>query len=173
MQQNKPTSGSGAPGGGNVIPGDVLYFHHPEHGVMSGPVAGHGKDGVLIKHEKSKDPDGHLRVPWSDVLGHKERHVRKLRVLERGEDGGIAEDENGQRVFIAGEIPEDEHPLNKALLPETGQAPAGQELTLRDRAIIDAALIGSGCFVPTLEYIQATYGLHWRKRDPAPAKGGD
>lgn len=171
--QQQPQKKDAAPGG-HAIPGDVLYFSHPEHGVLSGPVAGAGKDGVLIKHEKSKDPDGHIRVPWADVLGHKERHIRKLRVLERGEDGGIAEDEHGQRVYIAGELPKDEQPLNKALVPEDGGQPAADPgaLTLRDRAVIDAALIGSGLFVPTLEYIQATYGLHWRMRDPAPAQGG-
>lgn len=99
--------------GRNVVDGDVLYFQHPEHGPLFGPVVCVGKDGVTIQHETGED--GHHRVVWSDVLGHKERRVRKLALLERGEDGAIALDENGKRVFIEGEIPEEEgEPLNKS-----------------------------------------------------------
>lgn len=100
--------------GRNVVDGDVLYFHHPDHGPLFGPVVCVGKDGVTIQHETGDD--GHHRVKWSDVLGHKQRRVRKLTLLERGEDGAIAQDETGKRVFIEGEVPEEEGELlNKAV----------------------------------------------------------
>lgn len=108
--------------GRNVVDGDVLYFHHPEHGPLHGPVVCVGKDGVTIAHESGED--GHCRVKWADVLGHKQRRVRKLTLLERGEDGAIALDESGKRVFVEGEVPEDEgEPLNKAQV--WSQVPAG------------------------------------------------
>ena len=92
--------------GRNVIDGDVLYFKHKELGPLCGPVVCVGKDGVTIKHKTGKD--GCHRVVWSDILGHKERRVRKLALLERGEDGAIAIDEDGKRVYIDGEIPDEE-----------------------------------------------------------------
>ena len=96
----------------NVVDGDVVYFRHAEHGPLSGRVVCCGEHGVTIEHETGED--GHHKVLWSDVLGHKERRVRKLTLLERGEDGGIATDEDGNRVFVEGELPEDEDPLNKS-----------------------------------------------------------
>jgi hypothetical protein len=103
----------------NVIDGDVLYFQHPEHGVLSGPVASVGQHGVTIRHEAGED--GYHRVKWEHVLGHKTRRDRRLKLIDRGEDGGIAEDEDGKRVFIAGELPEEEGgPLNKAQQDEFG-----------------------------------------------------
>lgn len=93
--------------GKNVIDGDVVYFRHEKHGPLSGRVASVGKHGVMVEHETGDD--GYHRVLWDDVLGHKERRVRKLSLVERGEDGGIALDEDGNRVFVGGELPS-EHP---------------------------------------------------------------
>lgn len=99
-----------------VVAGDVLYVQHPQHGVLSGRVASIGRDGVTIEHQAS--PGGLLGVHWEHIVGHKERKPRQLRLLERGEDGGIAEDETGKRVFVSGEIPPEEPPdeelLNKS-----------------------------------------------------------
>jgi hypothetical protein len=137
----------------NVIDGDVLYFQHKDHGALSGRVHAVGKDGVTVAHETGED--GFHRVPWADVLGHKERRARKLTLVERGEDGAIAEDEDGKRVFVEGEIPEEEKPLVKSF----SEAPA---FTLKDQAAIDAALISAG-FVPSIEYIRKSYGEHWNE----------
>lgn len=130
-----------------VIVGDEVYYHHPEHGVLSGPVASTGKDGVTVRQG-----DDHHGVLWDSLLGHKRRHIRRLRVVERGEDGFIAEDEDGKRSYYSGEAPPDEEetePLTKS----------------RDsQALIDAALIKAG-YEPSLEYIQATYGNHWTRRE--------
>lgn len=130
-----------------VIVGDEVYYHHPEHGVLSGPVASTGKDGVMVRQG-----DDHHGVLWESLLGHKRRHIRRLRVVERGEDGFIAEDEDGKRSYYSGEAPPDEEetePLTKS----------------RDsQALIDAALIKAG-YEPSLEYIQATYGNHWTRRE--------
>lgn len=106
----------------NVIDGDVVYFQHAEHGALSGRVAAVGAHGVTVEHPTGKD--GYHRVLWDDVLGHKERRVRKLSLVERGEDGGIAIDEHGKRVFVGGELPGDEdgvggddEGLEKAFVP--------------------------------------------------------
>lgn len=64
----------------NVFHDDVIYFNHPERGVMSGRVASIGKHGVQV------DQDGELTpVKWEQMLGHKERAQRKLTLVERGE----------------------------------------------------------------------------------------
>jgi|GEM_PF-1649862 len=139
----------------NVIDGDVLYFKHPEHGALSGKVHAVGQHGVQVLHESGED--GVVRVSWADVLGHKERRARKLVLVERGEDGAIAEDEDGNRVYVEGEVPEEEKPLNKAL-------PSGDisVFALKEQAAIDAALISAG-FVPSIEYIRKSYGEHWNE----------
>ena len=135
LQQKRPVQNR------NVIDGDVLYFKHPEQGACSGKVLAVGQHGVTVAHESGED--GYYRIPWADVLGHKERRARKLVLVERGEDGAIARDEEGNHVYVEGEIPEEEgKPLNKAL-------PA-----------MDAALITAG-FVPSIEYIRKSYGEHW------------
>ena len=135
LQQKRPVQNR------NVIDGDVLYFKHPDQGASSGKVLAVGQHGVTVAHESGED--GYYRIPWADVLGHKERRARKLVLVERGEDGAIARDEEGNHVYVEGEIPEEEgKPLNKAL-------PA-----------MDAALITAG-FVPSIEYIRKSYGEHW------------
>ena len=135
LQQKRPVQNR------NVIDGDVLYFKHPDQGASSGKVHAVGQHGVTVAHENGED--GYYRIPWADVLGHKERRARKLVLVERGEDGAIARDEEGNHVYVEGEIPEEEgKPLNKAL-------PA-----------MDAALITAG-FVPSIEYIRKSYGEHW------------
>lgn len=90
----------------NVIDGDVVYFRHAKHGPLSGRVVAVGAHGCTIEHETGEN--GHHKVRWADVLGYKERRVRKLSLVERGEDGGIALDEQGNRVFLHGELPEDQ-----------------------------------------------------------------
>lgn len=112
----KQMSQSSPPRARGIVHGDVLYVQHPKHGVLSGRVASVGRDGVNIEHHLGEN--GMMGVRWDSILGHKERRVRQLRLLERGEDGGIAEDEEGKRVFVAGEIPPEDPPdeelLNKA-----------------------------------------------------------
>jgi len=77
-------------------------------------------------------------------------------LVERGEDGAIAQDEEGNHVYVEGEIPEEDgKPLNKAM--PVMDKPI---FTLRDQSAIDAALIAAG-FVPSIEYIRKSYGDHW------------
>lgn len=113
--------------GRNIVDGDIVYFRHEKHGPLSGRVVCAGKDGATIEHETGED--GFHRVTWDNILGHKQRKVRSLTLLERGEDGGIATDENGNRVFIEGEIPEEEQDLAKA---ETVYEPITQTPILID-----------------------------------------
>jgi hypothetical protein len=156
----KPAS----PEPGGVAPGDELYFHHPEHGPLCGRVAALGEHGVRIEHTLAGE-ERYFRVPWEQVHGHKARAERRFVLVDRGEDGAIAEDEDGRRVFIRGEIPEDDgrEPLVKALPVEPLEPP----LSLRDRAAIDTALMAAG-FEPSLDYIRATYGEHWSRLEPPP-----
>lgn len=95
--------------------GDSIYYHHPDTGAPHhGAVAAVGKHGMLV----DADGGGEHKVRWGDYIGHKARVQRKLTVVDRGEDGSIMEDETGRRVFIQGEIPnddEDAEDLTKAL----------------------------------------------------------
>jgi hypothetical protein len=158
---------SPAPGG--VVLGDELYFHHGEHGPLCGRVAALGEHGVQIEHELAGDAR-YFPVPWEKIHGHKARKKRRFLLVDRGEDGAIAEDEDGRRVFIRGEIPEDEtdgepgEPLAKALAPELLET-TEPLLSPRDLAAIDAALMAAG-FEPSLDYIRATYGDHWSRQAP-------
>lgn len=88
----------------SVIEGDELYFQHEARGVASARVLSVGKHGVRVHDEAA--PEG-LPVRWEHVLGHKARAQRKLVVIDKGEDGSIAEDESGKRVYINGRIPGD------------------------------------------------------------------
>lgn len=118
--------------GGNpgVIAGDRIYCRHPKLGAISAPVLSVGKHGVSIPHESGK---GAVGVRWNAVLGHQKRRERKLKVLEEGEDGFIAEDDDGQRVYVRGGLggdPDDgaaERPqvLQKALLLDVGPLSCG------------------------------------------------
>lgn len=104
----------------HVVRGDEIYVQHPEKGAISAKVLAVGKDGVSIAHD-----DGHVGVRWGAVLGHKKRRERNVKVVEEGEDGFIAEDEDGKRVFVRGGMdePDDEddgEPMQKALLLDVG-----------------------------------------------------
>ena len=147
----------------HVVVGDEVYYRHPEKGVLSGPVASAGKDGVRVRQG-----DEHHGVTWEHLLGHKTRKVRRMKIVERGEDGFLAEDEHGQREYVAGEAPEEEEaPEDKKVAPEEKPVKAEPMTKAMGQAILDAALIKAG-FTPSLDYIRATYGDHWTLReDPA------
>ncbi len=76
--------------------GDDVFFDHPEHGITSGKVSALGKDGFTVDHELG----GQTPVLWGKYLGHKARKPKKLIPVMEGEDGMIATDENGKRVFL-------------------------------------------------------------------------
>ena len=85
----------------DIEPDDHVFFRHDDTkgGVASGRVVCHGKHGCTIDHEGK-----HLRVYWSNVLGHKERKERSFNVIEHGEAGAIVEDEKGRRRFVSGAL---------------------------------------------------------------------
>ena len=76
--------------------GDDVFFDHPEHGITSGMVTATGKDGFTVDHELG----GQTPVLWDKYLGHKARKGKKLIPVMEGEDGMIARDESGKRVFL-------------------------------------------------------------------------
>ena len=82
--------------------GDEVFYSHPKHGLTSGKVLAHGKDGFTVAHES-----GNVGVLWESYHGHKTRKEHSYTPLEQGEDGMIAQDaETGQRVYLHGEIPD-------------------------------------------------------------------
>lgn len=124
--------------GRHIVDGDVVYFRHEQHGPLSGRVVCVGKDGVTIAHETGDD--GHHRVLWGDLLGHKERRQRRLTIVDRGEDGGIAVDEDGKRVFVEGELPEDESGYEPLVKSEDPDVPILVDLGNLHGASCDCAL---------------------------------
>jgi len=139
----------------NVVRGDVVYFNHPDHGAMSGEVVCIGADGVTV----SGEGEDH-NVVWTNILGHKSRKERNLTLIERGEDGAIATDEDGNRVYVDGDVPGGEEEQEEPEEDLTKSLPFNEPISLRDQAAIDAVLITAG-LSPSLEYIRATYGDHW------------
>lgn len=85
-----------------VTVGDHVYFRH-DSGPSHGRVLACGKHGVTVRHKGERCP-----VRWGDVLGHRRRAKQSYRVVDRGEDGAIAEDDKGKRVYLAGDLPEDD-----------------------------------------------------------------
>ncbi len=81
----------------DVVNGDHVYYQHPQHGLSSGEVSGQpGRNGFHVRHaERGVEP-----VRYEQMLGHKLRRARKFTVVDRGEDGSICHDEDGNRVFL-------------------------------------------------------------------------
>ncbi len=82
--------------------GDAVYFKLGDQHTH-GKVVCHGEHGCHIDHE-----GGRSRVYWNDVLGHKARSATSARVVDKGDDGFLMEDDKGRRRFVAGELPEPE-----------------------------------------------------------------
>lgn len=116
--------------------GDHVYFKLGDQHTH-GKVVCHGEHGCHIDHE-----GGRSRVYWSDVLGHRTRSAKSAKVVDRGDDGMLVEDDKGRRRFVAGELPEpeperredtaDDHsaiseqikratPMTKSILPPGGR----------------------------------------------------
>lgn len=83
---------------------DHVFYTHPTHGVTSGRVMAHGKDGFAVEHAT-----GRVNVGWDALLGHKQRAERHFTMIEHGEDGAIVKDAaSGKLHYLAGEMPDDE-----------------------------------------------------------------
>lgn len=85
-----------------VAVGDQIYFQHDD-GPCHGAVLSCGAHGITVDHDGA-----HRQVRWEHILGHRKRAQKNYRILDKGEDGSIAVDDDGNRVFLAGEIPEDD-----------------------------------------------------------------
>ncbi len=123
--------------------GDVIYFSK-DGSPCYGTVIAVGEHGVQVDHDGET-----CRVLHDDILGHKARAKRKLTLIDHGEDGYIAKDEDGRHVYVRGRLPDDPgEPMAKSLTAQLSQPE------------IDLALLKAG-FVPDLGYIQKSYGAHW------------
>lgn len=125
----------------DAIPGDHVYYRHPEHGPCHGEVTAVGKHGFRCR---SGRPDGaEDQVRWEDMLGHKARKQRRFVLVDRGEDGALAEDDTGAMQYIRGDVADPRpEPLVKAHadLAESVQVSV---LELARAQVEQAALMGA------------------------------
>lgn len=115
----------------DVIAGDHVYYRHAEHGAQAGEVVSVGRAGFRCAH--SRDGGGLDEVRWSDMLGHKARRQRRFVLLDQGEDGSIATDEDGRRVYVRGQLPQ-EQPMGKAH-PAVAAALGGEDVAEATRVM--------------------------------------
>lgn len=93
-------------------------FAHVDGQPVSGIVVCHGRHGATLKIAGKP-----RQVPWSDVLGHKQRAATGVRVVDAGDSGAIVEDARGRRTFVAGYGEPDPtadpaaKPMAKSLMP--------------------------------------------------------
>lgn len=81
-----------------LLVGDSVYYRHKDHGVTHGVVGAVGEHGFTADSDSG---DEH-KVRWPDFLGHRKRAGRSLKIVDRGEDGAIMEDEKGMRMYVRG-----------------------------------------------------------------------
>ena len=74
--------------------GDEVFFHRRGTPVV-GKVLAAGQHGCTVEHGGKRH-----KVKWEHVSGHKKRAVQRYRVVEKGEDGLIVEDDGGRRRFV-------------------------------------------------------------------------
>lgn len=80
----------------DVVHGDQVYYQHPVHKMTHGEVTSVGVDGFRVKHASGEEHG----VLWAGMLGHKLRKERKFTLVDRGEDGAVCHDEDGEQVFL-------------------------------------------------------------------------
>ena len=117
----------------DVQPGDSVYFSHPENGPMYGAVVCKGVHGMKVRD----DGGTHHDVHWDRFLGHRQRMQKRFNIIDHGEDGAIAHDEDGKKVFVRGQIPDpsgDEMPtFEKALFFKAMDKSKLQQKTITDK----------------------------------------
>ncbi len=82
-----------------VNAGDEVYYQHTD-GPKSGKVSAVGHHGATVEVPEG----GTENVKWGNFLAHKQRSQVQMRVVDRGEDGAILQDEKGKRHFVRGSI---------------------------------------------------------------------
>lgn len=92
--------------------GDSIYFSDDSGRPQYGTVAAVGKDGAQIDCQADDGKITTRNVRHHRIIGHRKRAERKLTIVDRGEDGNIAVDDAGKRVFLRGQIPDDEPDLD-------------------------------------------------------------
>lgn len=93
----------------HTVPGDRVYFRHPQRGPISGRVLSTGRDGLAARCHRGN----FHHVLWNDLLGHQERLPQSYQIVETGEDGVILQDSAGRRQYVATADPGGK-PLTKA-----------------------------------------------------------
>lgn len=105
----------------SLHPGDEVYFSDDSGNAQYGTVAAVGQHGVTIDSQGEDGRTTTYKVRHQNIVGHRKRAERKLVVIDRGEDGAIAIDEDEKRVFVRGHLDALEqghnapNPLSKAL----------------------------------------------------------
>jgi hypothetical protein len=157
----KPVKLTSVPSGGNnggdeqprpmVANDDHIYFS-TDAGAHHGKVVAIGQHGCTCD-----DADGKRHeVLWDSVLGHKKRADKRLVIVDKGEDGFIAKNEDGKLVFVRGEVGDAEHPENTA--------PPAEESKLHKAQVISE--LAKAGFEPMLDYVRAEFGDHFVYKPP-------
>ena len=95
--------------------GDHVYVKHAHRGPIAVRVLAHGVDGLTgVCDQKQRH-----QVKWDAVLGHKKRMLQRYRLVEQGADGALIEDDQGNRRYIAGEVPV----MDEAVQPPKAEDP--------------------------------------------------
>lgn len=183
----------------SVAIGDSVYYSHPENGnATHGVVAAIGKDGFLA----DADGGGEHQVTWDKYLGHRKRTERKLHIVDRGEDGFIAKDEEGKHVFVRGSLEDLEQgrnqPLEKAMPAPMPAEMLGElqrimadmteqitkalviprdvlppgELSPLQKAQVVRELATAG-FEPMMDYVRDNFGDNFVYRQPLSPESGN
>lgn len=151
-----------APPPPSLITGDEIYFRDSAGEVQFGIVAAVGKHGALVDVTGEDGKATEHRVEYAHFIGHRKRRERHLRVIDRGEDGSIMEDEQGKRVFLRGNA----ETLNKALLPAP-VPPEPQPWAEKEAQARIAAHLAQAGFEPMADFIRETFGENFVFRNAA------
>lgn len=87
--------------------GDQIYFQ-TKHGPKSGHVHAVGKHGATVESDGKRH-----KVKHHHVLGVKASIDRKFNIVDKGDEGSLVEDDEGNRSYVAGDMPDAEGYLDK------------------------------------------------------------
>jgi hypothetical protein len=117
-------------GSNGIEAGDEVYFKGRDGGMHAGEVTHCGRDGFICH----ADDETH-RVLHENYVGHRRRKARQASVIDHGEDGLLAELEDGKHLFIRhGDLEKAQGAGRTLLLLKGGPIKNKPGLVLRDTA---------------------------------------
>lgn len=143
----------------SVRPFDEVYFEAHDGQATHGVVASVGRHGATIDVTGEDGFKTEHKVTFAKIIGHRKKAERRLKILDQGEDGYLAEDETGARVFVRGKLESYAYEgLNKAMpismaepdIPSEWQGKVAQAKIIRDLA--------AAGFEPMMDFVRETFG---------------